>query len=106
MPELMAWADVAVSGSGSTTWELAFMGLPGMIVVLADNQCSIARELESAGVAIDLGWYAGVTTADIRSALAQLLEAEETRAEMTRRGQQLVEGRGVDLVAKILRSEE
>jgi len=106
MPELMAWADVAVSGGGSTVWELAFMGLPGIIVVLADNQRSIASELESAGVAVDLGWYAGATTADIRSSLAQLLAAEEARAEMGQRGQQVVDGRGVERGAKIPRSEE
>ena len=28
MPSLMAWADIAVSGGGSTCWEMAFMGLP------------------------------------------------------------------------------
>jgi spore coat polysaccharide biosynthesis predicted glycosyltransferase SpsG len=30
MAEHMAWADLAISGSGSTAWELAFMGLPSL----------------------------------------------------------------------------
>ena len=46
MPELMARADVAVSAGGSTCWEVAFMGLPFLIVVLAENQEHIAKELE------------------------------------------------------------
>ena len=33
MPELMAWADVAVTAGGSTCWELAFMGLPALILI-------------------------------------------------------------------------
>ena len=45
MPELMAWADVAVSGGGSTCWELAFMGLPALVLVLAQNQQEIATAL-------------------------------------------------------------
>jgi len=42
MPELMAWADVAVSAGGSTSWELAFMGVPALVLILANNQRSIA----------------------------------------------------------------
>ena len=30
MPELMAWADVAITAGGSTCWESAFMGLPAL----------------------------------------------------------------------------
>src|ERR1035437_492179 len=37
MPELMAWADVAIAAGGSTSWELAFMGLPSLVCTLADN---------------------------------------------------------------------
>jgi spore coat polysaccharide biosynthesis predicted glycosyltransferase SpsG len=33
-----AWADVAVSAGGSTCWELAFMGAPGLIITVAENQ--------------------------------------------------------------------
>ncbi|MEI8292959.1 MAG: UDP-2,4-diacetamido-2,4,6-trideoxy-beta-L-altropyranose hydrolase [bacterium] len=45
MPELMAWADLAVAAGGSTAWELAFMGLPSIFMILADNQRDIALEL-------------------------------------------------------------
>jgi len=38
MPERMAWADVAVSAGGSTSWELAFMGVPILNLILAENQ--------------------------------------------------------------------
>ena len=38
MPNLMAWADLAITAGGSTCWELAFMGLPASLLILADNQ--------------------------------------------------------------------
>ena len=94
MPELMAWADVVVSSGGSTVWELAFMGLPSIILAWSDNQRSIAKELDTAGVALDLGWYAGATSADVTEALVPLLKGVEARAEMALRGQQLVDGGG------------
>lgn len=46
MPELMAWADIAVAGGGSTIWELAFMELPSLILVLAENQISVVEVLQ------------------------------------------------------------
>lgn len=55
MPGLMAWADLAIAAGGSTAWELAFMGLPSLFVILAENQVGIATELESVGFGVCLG---------------------------------------------------
>ena len=49
MAELMAWADVAISAAGSTAWELACMGLPAALIVVAENQTGIAAALVREG---------------------------------------------------------
>jgi UDP-2,4-diacetamido-2,4,6-trideoxy-beta-L-altropyranose hydrolase len=46
MPELMAWADLAVAAAGSTCLELAFMRLPSLLFILAENQIQIALEMD------------------------------------------------------------
>jgi UDP-2,4-diacetamido-2,4,6-trideoxy-beta-L-altropyranose hydrolase len=94
--ELMAWADVAVSSGGSTCWELMFMELPSLVVVLADNQCPIAEQLEKRGVVKNLGWHASLSPVDMVHELARLLTAEDTRAKMSRCGRQLVDGEGTE----------
>ena len=94
MPELMAWADVAVSAGGSTCWELAFMGLPNLVLVLADNQRLIAEGLDSAKVALNLGWYNEVTVVQIREALTNLMISKDARLLMAKQGQRLVDGKG------------
>lgn len=94
MPELMAWADVAVSAGGSTCWELAFMGLPNLILVLADNQRPIAERLGRAGIARDLGWYSDISRDGLAKVLYELLLNHRARAEMSRRGRELVDGKG------------
>jgi UDP-2,4-diacetamido-2,4,6-trideoxy-beta-L-altropyranose hydrolase len=55
MPELMAWADLAVAAAGSTCLELAFMRLPSLLFILAENQIRIALEMDRMGGAKCLG---------------------------------------------------
>ncbi len=40
MPQLMADADVAISAAGITTWEMCFLGLPAVLIDVAENQTS------------------------------------------------------------------
>ncbi len=105
MPELMAWADVAITAGGSTCWELAFMGLPSLIVTLAENQRVIAQKLDEMGVSIYLGWHEDVSAAEIELAVTNLLIATDTRVKMTRRGQELVDGEGSKRVLKYLEAK-
>lgn len=98
MDELMAWADVAVSGGGSTCWELAFMGLPALVIILADNQRAVAEGLDEAGVVVNLGWYEDLAATDITQALVSLAGAADQRTEMSQRGRELVDGKGNDRV--------
>lgn len=94
MPALMAWADVAVSAGGSTCYELAFMGIPALIVVLAENQQMGAAALAKAGTGQNLGWYNEVGSSAITSALMRLLTEPEFRAAMSRCGSSLVDSYG------------
>jgi UDP-2,4-diacetamido-2,4,6-trideoxy-beta-L-altropyranose hydrolase len=102
MPELMAWADLAVSGGGSTCWELAFMGVPSLVMVLAENQRGIAEGLEQAGVAINLGWSHQVSDRGVAKTLQELCQAEGQRCHMSWLGRQLVDGTGTSRILQSL----
>lgn len=94
MPELMAWADVAVAAAGSTCWELAFMGLPSLLVILAENQVGIAKELESAGFGVRLGRGADFDYKLFQIALVRVLENPAQRHSASIAGRNLVDGMG------------
>lgn len=108
MPELMVWADMAVAAGGTTSWELAFMGLPSLILILADNQRASAEKLGTNGVVDNLGWHENVSTRDIRNSIVRLLAGVNERKHISQKGQELVDGEGstrvlVELESKILR---
>jgi UDP-2,4-diacetamido-2,4,6-trideoxy-beta-L-altropyranose hydrolase len=94
MAELMAEADVAIAAGGTTAWELAFMGLPSLLVALAENQIPNTECLARRGAARDLGWHEKVTPDVIAQQLETLSRETATRAELSRCGRALIDGRG------------
>jgi UDP-2,4-diacetamido-2,4,6-trideoxy-beta-L-altropyranose hydrolase len=100
MPDLMAWADIAVSGAGTTSWELCMMGVPAVTIVLAENQRPAAEALAGAGIVLDLGWYEKVNSDTIAGAIVKLSGDRPRRQEMARRGQELVDGLGAGRVVQ------
>lgn len=98
MPELMAWADVAISGAGSTCWELAFMGLPSIVITLAENQKRIGEYLNVQGVMIHLGEGQSIQPVEISNALEEWMTDLQRRRIVSRNGRALVDGCGMDRV--------
>lgn len=54
MAELMCRHDVAIGAPGSTTWERACLGMPSIMVALADNQHTICQRLTSIGASLSV----------------------------------------------------
>ena len=97
MPEMMEWADIAVSATGGTAWELLFMQVPFVGISVADNQRPGARRLGEMGLAVTLD-VTGLKAADIADALKALIPDQHRRTVMARRGRELVDGNGVERV--------
>jgi UDP-2,4-diacetamido-2,4,6-trideoxy-beta-L-altropyranose hydrolase len=51
MAQHMADSDLAIAAAGSTAWECCCLGLPTLLMVLADNQRPIAEALQGVGAA-------------------------------------------------------
>lgn len=52
MPELMLEHDLSIGAPGSTSWERACLGLPSIVIPLAENQQQICTVLESVGAVL------------------------------------------------------
>lgn len=102
MPGLMEWAEVAIAAGGSTSWELMYMGLPPVLVTLADNQCQVVDDLDQREVAIALGWPFQWQNNLMARTLTELA-ADPTRLQaMSERGRRLVDGRGAERTARLM----
>ena len=104
MPELMAWADVAISGGGSTCWELAFMGLPSLIITLAENQVPTVKKLHSMGIFWHLGFHKNLDNETIENHLARLLKSGTLQEHKVLSETKIVDGQGVSRVISLLKN--
>lgn len=100
MPAAMAWADIGVIAAGSTSLEVAYMGLPCLVLTLAENQVEVARSMAEAGIGESLGWYEDVSAEKIAARIVALFKEESKRASMTFNGQRLVDGAGARRVVE------
>jgi UDP-2,4-diacetamido-2,4,6-trideoxy-beta-L-altropyranose hydrolase len=104
MVDLMINTDLAISAGGGTYWELAYMGVPCIMIILADNQREVAEELAQADIVCNLGWHYMLSCEDIANALIQLIRSREVRKYMSDKGQELIDGSGTDKTIQAMRS--
>jgi UDP-2,4-diacetamido-2,4,6-trideoxy-beta-L-altropyranose hydrolase len=94
---LMAGADIAISGAGTTSLEFACLGVPTVALVLADNQTAVAKAIGDAGAACILD--GAVEAARIAETVIMIAADAKLRGRMSVAGQALIDGGGAARVA-------
>ena len=88
LPALMSRADIAICAGGTTAWELSFLGVPMLVLVLAENQRTNAECLAATGAAVH------TSLASLAGDLRSLLADTQHRAELSHHARALVDGLG------------
>ena len=105
MAELMTWADLAVAGAGTTCWEMCLLGLPAVLIVVAENQRRLAEYLSTIGAAGACD-AESLDIASLQQLTCELLANQDRRREMSQAGRQLVDGLGRERVDAALLNRE
>jgi UDP-2,4-diacetamido-2,4,6-trideoxy-beta-L-altropyranose hydrolase len=98
--QLAAEADIAVGAAGSSAWERCVVGLPSLMVVLADNQRGAAQALAEAEAALVVDANAPDFEDQFDRLLARLLRDAELRAGLARASAAVCDGLGAPRVAE------
>ncbi len=94
MAGLMAAADLMIGAGGATHWERACLGLPAVVVALADNQLATTAYMASLGACLDLGDASTLSSNSLASAVDSLLAEPQRRRQMSAAASQLVPAGG------------
>lgn len=103
MAARMCHSDLSIGAAGSTSWERCCMGLPSIIVVLAENQRSIADALSKYKSCL-LVDKSRVT--DELSGLIEMYAGDaELRLLLTQNAAQICDGGGAERIASAFKGE-
>jgi UDP-2,4-diacetamido-2,4,6-trideoxy-beta-L-altropyranose hydrolase len=100
MAELMAAADLAIGAGGSTSWERCCLGLPALLVALADNQINIAKALDLFGACIYIGTLKTASAPIMRSTIVSFLKTQDQIKVLSKKAFSLADGLGVNRVCQ------
>ncbi|HSH03957.1 MAG TPA: UDP-2,4-diacetamido-2,4,6-trideoxy-beta-L-altropyranose hydrolase [Anaerolineae bacterium] len=98
MPSLMSQVDLAITAGGGTCWELAFMGVPMLIIILAPNQRQIGNVFMEKGIGRLLGEGTILEPNQVAEQIMTLQADKVLLQEMSVKCQQLITGWGADQV--------
>jgi spore coat polysaccharide biosynthesis predicted glycosyltransferase SpsG len=97
----MAAADLAIGAGGATVWERLCLGLPSLVVSIAENQEPVCKDLASAGLIKYLGCQEKVDEALILSALNDIIDSKSL-PDWSRRCHAECDGEGVQRTAGVI----
>jgi UDP-2,4-diacetamido-2,4,6-trideoxy-beta-L-altropyranose hydrolase len=102
MAELMVRSDLAIGAGGTVTWERFCLGLPALVVSVAENQAHIAEDCAKAGCQLYLGYSAEVDESTLGAALRTVLQSPSLLVNMSTQAMQVVDGKGLSRVVQWL----
>ena len=97
--ELMQSADLCLAAGGMTVWECCYLGLPTLVVRMADNQIGSCEILRRTGAARVLGDGRDLDAAQLHEAVGAAIADADWRLSASRIGQALIDGKGIESVS-------
>lgn len=100
MAQLMAKSDLAIGAAGATAWERCCLGLPTVLLVLADNQKKIAAGLHASGAAelVDLRFMSA------QAGFSSRIFEVKTLQKMSKAASDVTDGKGAERVRRFILS--
>lgn len=97
MAQLMAESDLAIGAAGATAWERCCLGLPSIMIVLAENQKMIALRIEHTGAATTIA-----SSKDVKKLLQGLISKNRSLSIMSEQAAKISDGHGVNRIISYL----
>ena len=98
MAQLMAENDLAIGAAGGTSWERCCLGLPSLVLVLAQNQLHGALALQEAGAAVAMKSQQQITKFFASQQSAD--EAKEALKKLSQAAAAVTDGEGCQRTVK------
>ena len=100
--KIMSKSDLAIGAGGTTTWERMCLGLPSIIVSIAENQVPTCEKLAREGFIRYLGPQSEVSNESVAGAVREFLKTPSELSAVSFNSQIVVDGKGCMRVAEAM----
>lgn len=102
LADLMSQADLAIGAGGTATWERMCLGLPTIVVSLADNQRPASEALAQAQLIQYAGHFTDLNTEHLERLLQNLIQSTAKLAELAMLDRLQVDGLGALRLVEVM----
>jgi UDP-2,4-diacetamido-2,4,6-trideoxy-beta-L-altropyranose hydrolase len=99
MAELMLKSDLAIGSGGTTSWERCCLGLPAVLIVLAENQAVIGENLQKAGATITLQDDTDLVI-NIKNSVEKFIQSQQQYLKVSNSAAAICDGAGATKVVQ------
>jgi UDP-2,4-diacetamido-2,4,6-trideoxy-beta-L-altropyranose hydrolase len=102
MSSLMSESDLCIGAAGSTSWERCAMSLPTLMIVLADNQLTIAKNLDKEQVCFNMGKAENINLQYLEENLLNIMTQPDIYMTMVNNSKNACDGLGCQRILDTL----
>jgi len=102
LPALIQKTPLAITAGGSTCYQLACLGVPSLIYILAKNQQRIAEGLDASGLGVNLGPANPFNGEGLLETLSDLAQDQRMRERMAKTAFGAVDGLGARRIVDVM----
>jgi UDP-2,4-diacetamido-2,4,6-trideoxy-beta-L-altropyranose hydrolase len=106
MPAVLQSADAAITAPGGTCAELAALGIPMLLVTIADNHVRTGEEFAAQHLAVNLGWHTELSNDALAVAIQSFVMNFSLRRELAGNALSKVDGLGAQRVVQAMLSHK
>lgn len=98
--KIMSKCNIAITSSGSTMYELAYLGIPSISVIVAKNQRMLNSLMVNYGITKSVGESDKFNYHEVNKWVEVLLNDRKIATDMSNKGMALIDGKGATKCAK------
>lgn len=104
MGEVLVCADMAISAPGASATEFAAVGVPMLLITMAENHARTGEEFAARGFAVSLGWWNRMTVAELAAHIEGFMKDDAGRVRRAALAAQHIDTFGADRITDRLTS--
>ena len=94
MASMMMDADLAIGAGGTASWERCCMGLPTILIEIAENQRTVSKNLYQAGAVYNMGWHQNLELTQIAKIIDEFISDPSRMLSMSTKAAEICDGKG------------